>query len=274
MYEPALYELLNVKSSAQAAGPAALRLDAAAAGLGWDSVTPVFGAALEEKQGRRPVKWKAFNQKVIIISLSVGYVEVLYEGLKDTASGRPFTACTTSKLGVFLQRSHRCFVGHSWQPGQELLRIRSRAAEFRRKGGTNVKSSSESADGKFVNDFAYAKKKGRGVDRKFLQPWAAAARASHLAETRAHLNASAGSWSQGLGSGLWDLSSSSARLCSGCCFLTSGAVTDVSCMNFVVSISLWRAVVKAGKKTNRCSELFCVPVAAEAACCSELASPE
>lgn len=33
-------------------------------------------------------------------------------------------------------------------------------------GGTNVKSSSESADGKFVNDFAYAKKKGRGVDRK------------------------------------------------------------------------------------------------------------
>lgn len=30
-----------------------------------DSVTPVFGAALEEKQGRRPVKWKAFNQKVI-----------------------------------------------------------------------------------------------------------------------------------------------------------------------------------------------------------------
>lgn len=35
MYEPALYELLNVKSSAQAAGPAALRLDAAAAGLGW-----------------------------------------------------------------------------------------------------------------------------------------------------------------------------------------------------------------------------------------------
>lgn len=33
MYEPALYELLNVKSSAQAAGPAALRLDAA--GLGW-----------------------------------------------------------------------------------------------------------------------------------------------------------------------------------------------------------------------------------------------
>lgn len=29
-----------------------------------------------------------------------------------------------------------------------------------------MKSSSESADGKFVNDFAYAKKKGRGVDRK------------------------------------------------------------------------------------------------------------
>lgn len=25
----------------------------------------MFGAALEEKQGRRPVKWKAFNQKVI-----------------------------------------------------------------------------------------------------------------------------------------------------------------------------------------------------------------
>lgn len=33
MYERALYELLNVKSSEQAAGPAALRLDAAA-GLG------------------------------------------------------------------------------------------------------------------------------------------------------------------------------------------------------------------------------------------------
>lgn len=130
MYKHALYELLNVMSSEQAAGPAALRLGAAAAGLGlvrwfcdgvgagWltsitimevncslqhrngsevnnacvykapgdsylrcrgnalsrcsslfvlilgsrDSVTPVFGAALEEKQGRRPVKWKAFNQ--------------------------------------------------------------------------------------------------------------------------------------------------------------------------------------------------------------------
>lgn len=46
MYKHAPYELLNVKSSEPAACPAALRLDAAAAGLGWlGSSVMVLGLA-------------------------------------------------------------------------------------------------------------------------------------------------------------------------------------------------------------------------------------